>query len=49
MHALSMFDTYNFVSSSVAEAYDKMQTELVTAKESLAKILTSKDVKATVR
>ncbi|OVA19538.1 hypothetical protein BVC80_9051g36 [Macleaya cordata] len=30
------------------EAYDKLQSELITAKESLAKILTSKDVKATL-
>ncbi|KAK4802600.1 hypothetical protein SAY86_000803 [Trapa natans] len=30
------------------EAYDKMQTELVTAKESLTKILTSKNVKSTL-
>ncbi|EXB54440.1 hypothetical protein L484_018998 [Morus notabilis] len=30
------------------EAYDKMQTELVKAKENLAKILTSKDVKASL-
>ncbi|KAF8380462.1 hypothetical protein HHK36_027948 [Tetracentron sinense] len=30
------------------EAYDKMQTDLVKAKESLTKILTSKDVKATL-
>ncbi|KAK6947627.1 hypothetical protein RJ641_001100 [Dillenia turbinata] len=30
------------------EAYDKMQVELVTAKESLTKIFTSKDVKATL-
>ncbi|KAL5551093.1 hypothetical protein UlMin_001269 [Ulmus minor] len=30
------------------EAYDKMQVELVKAKESLTKILTSKDVKATL-
>ncbi|XP_004511654.1 uncharacterized protein [Cicer arietinum] len=30
------------------EAYDKMQTELIKAKTSLAKILTSKDVKATL-
>ncbi|KAK9143297.1 hypothetical protein Syun_012697 [Stephania yunnanensis] len=31
-----------------AEAYDKVQTDLVTAKASLAQILTSKDVKATL-
>ena len=30
------------------EAYDKMQGELVMARASLTKILTSKDVKATV-
>ncbi|KAM7255920.1 hypothetical protein ACFE04_011661 [Oxalis oulophora] len=30
------------------EAYDKMQTELVMAQQSLTKILTSKDVKATL-
>ncbi|KAK9103233.1 hypothetical protein Sjap_020487 [Stephania japonica] len=30
------------------EAYDKLQTDLVTAKSSLAQILTSKDVKATL-
>ncbi|KAF5460812.1 hypothetical protein F2P56_020653 [Juglans regia] len=30
------------------EAYDKMQAELIAAKESLTKILTSKDVKATL-
>lgn len=30
------------------EAYDKMQMELITAKESLTKILMSKDVKATL-
>ncbi|XP_034709804.1 uncharacterized protein LOC117932632 [Vitis riparia] len=30
------------------EAYDKMQADLITAKESLTKILTSKDVKATL-
>lgn len=30
------------------EAYDKMQTELIKAKESLTTILTSKDVKATL-
>ncbi|GAU20723.1 hypothetical protein TSUD_231370 [Trifolium subterraneum] len=30
------------------EAYDKMQNELIKAKESLTKILTSKDVKATL-
>ncbi|KAJ7952460.1 Dimethylallyl, adenosine tRNA methylthiotransferase [Quillaja saponaria] len=30
------------------EAYDKMQTELITAKASLTKILTSKDIKATL-
>ncbi|XP_059657464.1 uncharacterized protein LOC132304001 [Cornus florida] len=30
------------------EAYDKMQTDLVKAKESLTKLLTSKDVKATL-
>lgn len=34
--------------SSHAEAYDKMQAELIKAKESLTNILTSKDVKATV-
>lgn len=40
---------HNFFSpSSVTEAYDKMQRDLVTAKESLTKILTSKDVKETV-
>lgn len=33
----------------ITEAYDKMQTELVTAKENLTKILTSKNVKSTVR
>lgn len=33
---------------SITEAYDKMQMELITAKESLTKILMSKDVKATV-
>lgn len=37
-----------FGSFSITEAYDKMQVELITAKESLTKILTSKDVKATV-
>lgn len=31
-----------------AEAYDKMQGDLTKAKENLTKILTSKDVKATV-
>ncbi len=31
------------------EAYDKLQANLITAKESLTKILTSKDLKATVR
>ncbi|KAF5734879.1 hypothetical protein HS088_TW15G00375 [Tripterygium wilfordii] len=30
------------------EAYDKMQSELVTAKKSLTKVLSSKDVKATL-
>ncbi|KAB1217061.1 hypothetical protein CJ030_MR4G021260 [Morella rubra] len=30
------------------EAYDKMQADLITAKESLTKILTSKDLKATL-
>ncbi|XP_031247874.1 uncharacterized protein LOC116105605 [Pistacia vera] len=30
------------------EAYDKMQSDLITAKKSLSKILTSKDVKATL-
>ncbi|KAL5748542.1 hypothetical protein ACOSP7_025582 [Xanthoceras sorbifolium] len=30
------------------EAYDKMQVDLITAKKSLTKILTSKDVKATL-
>ncbi|XWS38512.1 hypothetical protein CRYUN_Cryun19dG0137600 [Craigia yunnanensis] len=30
------------------EAYDKMQADLVTAKKSLTKILTSKDIKATL-
>ena len=30
------------------KVYDKMQTELIKARESLTKILTSKDVKATV-
>ncbi|CAL9029543.1 unnamed protein product [Prunus brigantina] len=30
------------------EAYDKMQTDLVKAKQSLTKVLTSKDVKATL-
>ncbi|XP_059442868.1 uncharacterized protein LOC132175071 [Corylus avellana] len=30
------------------EAYDKMQADLITAKENLTKILTSKDVKATL-
>ncbi|CAK9173165.1 unnamed protein product [Ilex paraguariensis] len=30
------------------EAYDKMQTDLVRARESLTKILTSKDIKATL-
>jgi hypothetical protein len=32
----------------VTEAYDKMQADLITAKENLTKILTSKDLKATV-
>ena len=32
----------------LSEAYDKMQGELVKTKESLSKIFTSKDVKATV-
>ena len=32
----------------ITEAYDKMQADLVTAKKSLTKILTSKDIKATV-
>lgn len=31
-----------------AEAYDQMQADLTKAKENLTKILTSKDVKATV-
>lgn len=31
-----------------AEAYDKLQGDLVTAKNSLAKILSSEDVKKTV-
>ncbi|KAA3471438.1 (Dimethylallyl)adenosine tRNA methylthiotransferase MiaB [Gossypium australe] len=30
------------------EAYDKMQAELIIAKKSLTKILSSKDIKATV-
>lgn len=33
---------------SVTEAYDKMQIDLIKAKESLTKILSSKDIKATV-
>lgn len=33
---------------SVTEAYDNMQADLITARKSLTKILTSKDVKATV-
>jgi hypothetical protein len=39
---------WNCVPRPVIEAYDKMQGELVKAKKSLTKILTSKDVKATV-
>lgn len=31
-----------------AEAYDKLQTNIVKARERLTKILTSKDIKATV-
>lgn len=33
---------------SVTEAYDNMQADLITARKSLTKILTSEDVKATV-
>ena len=34
---------------SFAEAYDKLQANIVKARENLTKIFTSKDVKATVR
>uniref|UniRef100_A0A0A0KE17 Uncharacterized protein n=1 Tax=Cucumis sativus TaxID=3659 RepID=A0A0A0KE17_CUCSA len=36
------------LSRKYQEAYDKMQRELVKAREGLTKILTSKDVKATL-
>lgn len=39
---------FHFIFCHVTEAYDKMQAELVKAREGLTKILTSKDVKATV-
>ena len=39
---------FHFIFCYVTEAYDKMQRELVKAREGLTKILTSKDVKATV-
>lgn len=42
-----MHDVYDLVYLST-EAYDKLQADLVKARESLTKILTSKDIKATV-
>lgn len=45
MQAYSLLGLLPF---AYADAYDKMQAQLIKAKENLTKILTSKDVKATV-
>ncbi|XP_043687411.1 uncharacterized protein LOC122638614 isoform X1 [Telopea speciosissima] len=45
---LAELETMQKVLLEGTEAYDKMQADLIKAKESLTKILTSKDVKATL-
>lgn len=45
---LVFLPAYQNAPFSVTEGYDKMQTDLIKAKQSLTKVLTSKDVKATV-